>query len=117
MDQNPFPYPLQMRNGGSPPAHLPSSTAIPLDPLCWLAPPQRAPEPQPPVRQMRNGGLPPAYLPYSPHPDPVAAIAKPKAIVSDAIACNRQEAAHRIQQLLDEQAARARQEAAVACAR
>ncbi len=23
--------------------------ATPLDPLCWLAPPQRAPEPQPPV--------------------------------------------------------------------
>jgi hypothetical protein len=39
-----------MRNGGSPPAHLPSSTATPLDPLRWLAPPQRAPEPQPPVR-------------------------------------------------------------------
>jgi hypothetical protein len=33
-----------------PPAHLPSSTATPLDPLCWLAPPQRAPEPQPLVR-------------------------------------------------------------------
>jgi hypothetical protein len=38
-----------MRNGGSPPAHLPSSTATSLDPLHWLAPPQRAPEPQPPV--------------------------------------------------------------------
>jgi hypothetical protein len=50
MDQNPLPYPLQMRNGGSPPAHLPSSTATPLDPLRWLAPPQRSPEPQPPVR-------------------------------------------------------------------
>ena len=50
MDRNPLPYPLQMRNGGSPPAHLPSSTAPPLDPLRWLAPPQRAPEPQPPVR-------------------------------------------------------------------
>ncbi len=33
-----------------PPVHLPSSTATPLDPLCWLAPPQCAPEPQPPVR-------------------------------------------------------------------
>ncbi len=32
-----------------PPAHLPSSTATPLDPLRWLAPPQRAPEPIPPV--------------------------------------------------------------------
>jgi hypothetical protein len=50
MDRNPVPYPLQMRNGGSPPAHLPSSTATPLDPLRWLAPPQSAPEPQPPVR-------------------------------------------------------------------
>jgi hypothetical protein len=39
-----------MRNGGSPPAHLPSSTATPSDPLRWLAPPQRAPELQPPVR-------------------------------------------------------------------
>jgi hypothetical protein len=39
-----------MRNSGSPPAHLPSSTATPLDPLHWLALPQRAPEPQPPVR-------------------------------------------------------------------
>jgi hypothetical protein len=39
-----------MRNGGSPLAHLPSSTATPLDPLRWLAPPQRTPEPQPPVR-------------------------------------------------------------------
>jgi hypothetical protein len=38
-----------MRNGGSPPAHLPSSTATPLDPLRWLGPPQHAPEPQPPV--------------------------------------------------------------------
>jgi hypothetical protein len=128
MDRNTLPYPLQMRNGGSLPAHLPSSTATPLDPLRWLAPPQRAPEPQPSVRQMRNGGLPPVYLPYSPHPDPVAAIANPKAIVSDAIARARQEdaAAHarvsdaiararqeaaRCIQLLDEQAARARQEA------
>jgi hypothetical protein len=50
MDRNSLPYPLQMRNGGSPPAHLPSSTATPLDPLRWLAAPQRAPEPQPPVR-------------------------------------------------------------------
>ena len=32
-----------------PPAHLLSSTATPLDPLRWLVPPQRAPEPQPPV--------------------------------------------------------------------
>ena len=47
MDRNPLPYPLQTGNGGSPPAHLPSSTATPFDPLCWLAPPQRAPEPQP----------------------------------------------------------------------
>ncbi len=65
---------------------------------------------------MRNGGLPPAYLPYSPHPDPVAAIANPKAIVSDAIACTRQEAS-RHQQLLNEHAARARQEDAAAHAR
>ncbi len=50
MNQNPLPYPLQLRSGGSPLAHLPSSTATPLDPLRWLAPPQRAPEPQPPVR-------------------------------------------------------------------
>ncbi len=50
MNQNPLPYPLQMRNGGSPPAHLPSSMATPLDPLRWLVPPQHAPEPQPLVR-------------------------------------------------------------------
>ncbi len=50
MDRNPLPYPLQVRNGGSPPAHLPSSTATPLNPPRWLAPPQHAPEPQPPVR-------------------------------------------------------------------
>jgi hypothetical protein len=50
MNRNPLPYPLQMRNGGLLPAHLPSSMATPLDPLRWLAPPQRAPEPQPPVR-------------------------------------------------------------------
>jgi hypothetical protein len=50
MNQNPLPYPLQMRNGGLPPAYLPSSAATPLDPLRWLAPPQRATEPQPPVR-------------------------------------------------------------------
>ncbi len=49
MNRNPLPYPLQMRNGGSPLAHLPSSTATPLDPLHWLAPPLRTPEPQPPV--------------------------------------------------------------------
>jgi hypothetical protein len=65
---------------------------------------------------MRNGGLPPAYLPYSPHPNPVAAIANPKAVVSDAIACTRQEAARR-QQLLNKHAARARQEDAAAHAR
>jgi hypothetical protein len=50
MIRNPLQYPPQMRNGGSPPAHLPSSMATPLDPLRWLAPPQRAPDLQPPVR-------------------------------------------------------------------
>jgi hypothetical protein len=50
MSRESITCPPQMRNGGSPPAHLPSSTATPLDPPCWLAPPQRAPEPQPPVR-------------------------------------------------------------------
>jgi hypothetical protein len=49
MGRNPLSYPLKMRNGGSPPAHLPSSTATPLDPLHWLAPPQCAPALQPPV--------------------------------------------------------------------
>jgi hypothetical protein len=47
MNRNPLPYPLQMRNGGSPPAHLPSSMATPLDPLRWLVPPQCIPKPQP----------------------------------------------------------------------
>ncbi len=69
------------------------------------------PLPYPP--QMRNGGLPPAHLPFSPHSDPVVAIANLKAIVSDAIAASAEKSACR-QQLLDEQAARARQEAAVA---
>jgi hypothetical protein len=50
MSPNPLPYPLKMRNGGLPLAHLPSSTATLLDPLHWLALPQCAPEPQPPVR-------------------------------------------------------------------
>jgi hypothetical protein len=50
MSRESITRPPQMRNGGSPPAHLPSSTTTPLDPLRWLAPPQRAPEPQPPVR-------------------------------------------------------------------
>ncbi len=40
-----------MRNGGLPPAHLPSSTVTPLDPLRWLVPPQCASEPQPLVRE------------------------------------------------------------------
>jgi hypothetical protein len=48
MNRNPLPYPPQMRNGGSLPAHLYQ------DPL-----------PYPP--QMRNGGSPPAHLlPYPP---------------------------------------------------
>jgi hypothetical protein len=50
MSRESITRPPQMRNGGSPPAHLPSSTATPLDPPRWLAPPQRTPEPQPPVR-------------------------------------------------------------------
>jgi hypothetical protein len=50
MSRESITRPPQLRNGGSPLAHLPSSTATPLDPLRWLAPPQRAPELQPPVR-------------------------------------------------------------------
>jgi hypothetical protein len=34
MNQNPLPYPPQMRNGGLPPAHLPSSSLS--DPSAWL---------------------------------------------------------------------------------
>jgi hypothetical protein len=34
MNRNPLPYPPQMRNGGLPPAHLPSSSLS--DPLAWL---------------------------------------------------------------------------------
>ncbi len=49
MSQESITRPPQMRNSGLPQAHLPSSTATPLDPPRWLAPPQRAPEPQPPV--------------------------------------------------------------------
>ncbi len=47
MDRNPLPYPPQMGNGGSSPAHLPSSSLS--DPLAWLhykwsQPPPRAPD-------------------------------------------------------------------------
>jgi hypothetical protein len=47
MNRNPLPYPPQMRNGGLPPAHLPSSSLS--DPLAWLQykwsqPPPRAPD-------------------------------------------------------------------------
>ena len=46
MNRNPLPYPPQMRNGGLPPAHLPSSSLS--NPLAWLQykwlqPPPRAP--------------------------------------------------------------------------
>jgi hypothetical protein len=49
MSQDPFPYPLQMRNGGSPLAHLSSSLDTTLDTSYWLRcnwlqPPPRAPE-------------------------------------------------------------------------
>ncbi len=45
MNRDPLPYPPQMRNGGLPPAHLPSSSLS--DPLAWLQykwsqPPPRA---------------------------------------------------------------------------
>ncbi len=47
MKQNPLPYPPQMRNGGLPSAHLPSSSLS--DPSAWLQykwsqPPPRAPD-------------------------------------------------------------------------
>ncbi len=47
MNRNPLPYPPQMRNGGLPPAHLPSSSLS--DPSAWLQykwsqPPPRAPD-------------------------------------------------------------------------
>jgi hypothetical protein len=47
MNQNPLPYPPQMRNGGLPPAHLPLSSLS--NPLVWLQykwsqPPPRAPD-------------------------------------------------------------------------
>ncbi len=47
MNRNPLPYPPQMRNGGLPPAHLPSSSLS--DPLAWLQykwsqPPPPAPD-------------------------------------------------------------------------
>jgi hypothetical protein len=49
MSRESITRPPQMSNGGLPLAHLPSSMATPLDPLRWLAPPQRAPWPQPPL--------------------------------------------------------------------
>jgi hypothetical protein len=47
MNRNPLPYPPQMRNGGLPPAHLPSSSLS--NPSVWLQykwsqPPPRAPD-------------------------------------------------------------------------
>jgi hypothetical protein len=47
MNRNPLPYPPQMRNGGLPPAHLPSSSLS--NPSAWLQykwsqPPPRAPD-------------------------------------------------------------------------
>jgi hypothetical protein len=36
MSQGPFLYPPQIRNRGSPPAHLSSSTDAPIDPSSWL---------------------------------------------------------------------------------
>ena len=44
MSREYLPCPPQMRNGGPPPAHLPSSTAFALDESQWLYPPQRAPD-------------------------------------------------------------------------
>ena len=43
MNQDPLPYPPQMRNGGPPPAHLLSSTLAPFDAYRWPQPPQCAP--------------------------------------------------------------------------
>ncbi len=47
MNQDPLPYPPQMRNGGSPPAHLSLSSLS--NPSAWLQykwsqPPPRAPD-------------------------------------------------------------------------
>ena len=73
-----LPCPPQMSNGGSPPAHLSSSSAFALGESRWLYPPQRAPDAlRPPIsgfltqceqientsrEKMRNGGTPPAHL-------------------------------------------------------
>jgi hypothetical protein len=64
MNRDSLPYPPQMRNGGSPPAHL-----LPYPPQMRNggSPPAHLP-PYPP--QMRNSGSPPAHLPSSPHSDP-----------------------------------------------
>ena len=43
MSRESLPCPPQMRNGGSPPAHLSSSTAVALGESRWLYPPQHAP--------------------------------------------------------------------------
>jgi hypothetical protein len=90
------------------------STYLPTSELVSMNP---KPLPYPP--QMRNGGLPPAHLPYSPHSDPVAAIANLKAIVSDAIAAlaknaltRHHEAAAQEKALADEANERRRHEAA-----
>jgi hypothetical protein len=136
MDQNPLPYPPQMGNGGSPPAHLPSSSLS--DPLAWLQyklsqPPPRAPDWVFDVyqkfnplrdeewlqRAFREDEQAAGILPPDPPGGPILLGARARAERAyldwrwtvDAL----WEDERRCRQLLDEQAARARQEAAIAC--
>jgi hypothetical protein len=122
MDRNPLPYPPQMGNGGSPPAHLPSSSLSEPEvwsQIKWSQPPPRAPSPlltweewqQEDERRCRqyeqaacDRRLKTARL--------LQILAKYNARYS---ALARQEDERCRQQLLDEQTARARQQAAAAC--
>ncbi len=113
MNRKPLPYPSQMRNGGLPPAHLPSSPHY--DPVAAILSNLKAivsnaiialAEKATRCQQLLNKH---------------AACARQRAtrrqqLLNEQAACARQEAARR-QQLLDEQAARARQEAAATRAR
>jgi hypothetical protein len=44
MSQDSLPCPPQIRNSGSPPAHLSLSNTTPLDAPSWLLTPQRTPD-------------------------------------------------------------------------
>ncbi len=62
ISQDPFVYPHQMRNGGSPPAHLSSSTDAPINPSGWLKLKWYQPPWTPPTGWSTNGMLAPITM-------------------------------------------------------